>query len=325
MKSYDAVKELLHPRVHHRLLKGYFTGLFNPGQDMFFAATYVDEFTEEDLEWLNYQLNGHSVISAPPKDIPAGQKNDWQLRPPDAFDPKKYDAYAIAFTGAYYQEQWYVSPSLTYFQNLDEKRAKAWIIQDDIFGKEVYQPYKQLPWAKFNVSWKEFEDAPFLVADIKQRKKEKVNQAFRYYLDIGILDTLAEKLRIYYPGKYDEISGLLANPHFTSLFPEHKRFVLLATAAKGRHEETAVLRYLVYIPGKNEFYEWTYFSPDTGVPHAQDLIEQLKDITHLNDFCYLNSSCTLDDDSFWENYVFLRENGEYKYLQRLSFNGYNFF
>lgn len=327
MNSYDAIKQLLHPRVHHKLLNGYFTGLFNSGEDMFFAATYVDKFTVEDLEWLNYQIDGHMVISASPQVIPEDhEKGKWRLSPPDTFDPKKYNAYAITFVGAQYLGQWYVSPSLTYFRNFDETQAKARIIPDDIFGEVVYQPYKQLPWAKINIHGKEFEDAPFLVADIKNRKKEKVNQAFRHYLDVSILETLAEKLRIYYPDKYDEINGLVASPHFACLFPEHKRFVLLGTAAKGMYEETSTLRYLLYLPGENEFYEWMYFPPHTNTPgpHAQHLIEQLKSITLLHDYCHLNTSCTLDDDYFWEHYVFLQENGEYKYLRRLTFNDHNF-
>ncbi len=327
MKSYDAVKRLLHPRVHPKLLEGYFTGFFNTGQDMLFAATYVDKFAAEDLEWLNYELRGNTVMSAPPKPMPEGpSKGNWQLHPPDPFDPKKYNAYAITFVGAYYQEQWYISPSLTCFRDLDETQAKAGIIRDDIFGHSVYQPYKQLPWVKIQMHRHEFEDAPFLVADIKQRKKENVNQAFRHYLDVSILDALAEKLRIYYPDKYDEINGLLASPHFACLFPEHKRFVLLATTAKGVYEETSTLRYLVYLPGENEFYEWVYFPRHTntkGYP-PQHLIDQLKNIYPLIDYCHFNASCTLDDDHFWKHYVFLQENGEYKYLRKLTFNGHNF-
>ncbi|HEY9258007.1 hypothetical protein, partial [Chitinophaga sp.] len=51
------------------------------------------------------------------------------------------------------------------------------------------------------------------------------------------------------------------------------------------------------------------------------VISQLKAVTYWGDCSYLNSSCTLDDDRFWEQCVLQQQNGEYKYLRELTFNG----
>ncbi|TDL99544.1 MAG: hypothetical protein C4K58_06520 [Flavobacteriaceae bacterium] len=100
------------------------------------------------------------------------------------------------------------------------------------------------------------------------------------------------------------------------IFPQDKRVVLnpiAITDNKGNKN----LKYIVYIKEENSFYQWTYFQP-INLPkndwhYGTDVINQLGKLTKWN-FSYP----VLEDDNFWENYVLLKENGQYKFLKKLN-------
>ncbi|WPV70340.1 hypothetical protein [Chitinophaga sp. LS1] len=126
---------------------------------------------------------------------------------------------------------------------------------------------------------------------------------------------------MHYSYKYDNMVGMYGSEHFSSIFPVHKRFVLLVTGTKGLAENDYTIKYLLYIPEEGSIYEWEYFPPGVNSFHdAESVINQLKTVTYWDSYSYFHSSCTLDDDSFWEQCVFLQENGEYKYLRELTFD-----
>lgn len=319
----DEVWKLLYPRVTATLSKGYCNGLFNPQKDKLFAATFVTDFpTADELNFLMSQFDsGYSIISKPSG--PSGQ-GKWRALPPGTgLQPAECKAYSVSFHGVYYEGEWFIIPSLTFFETADEELAKNSISPADVFNNTIYLPY-QAHSSYINVQMLEFSTAPFLVAIIKQTKKEKINQAFRYYLELAVLQPLAEKLRIHHSNKYDKIVGMYGAEHFTSIFPANKRTVLLVTGAKGQTENGYTVRYLLYMPGEGSIYEWEYFpSCNSSFYDAGSVIDQLKTVTYWDNPGYLHSSCTLDDDRFWKQYVLLQENGEYKYLRELTFNGHS--
>ncbi|SDG22103.1 hypothetical protein [Chitinophaga filiformis] len=318
----DEVWELLYPRVTNTLLKGYCNGLFNPQKDKFFAATFVTDFpAADDLQFLMSHFNsGYSIISKPSG---ASEQQGWHALPPGAgLQPAECNAYSISFHGAFYEDEWHFISSLIFFVTADEELAKDSVFPADVFSNTVYLPYQSFSPSRVNVQMLEFSMAPWLVADVKQTKKEKLNQAFRYYLELAVLQPLAEKLRIYYPYKYDSIVGMYGTEHFSSIFPANKRLVLLVTGAKGLSENDYTIRYLLYMPEEGNIYEWEYFP--VGIASFYDpesVINQLKTVTYWDNPRYLQSSCTLDDDHFWKQCVIPQEEGEYKYLRELTFAG----
>jgi hypothetical protein len=70
-------------------------------------------------------------------------------------------------------------------------------------------------------------------------------------------------------------------------------------------------------------YEWTYFPPSTYKDHKislHTLHEIFQPISQMDSFDYLiNPECTLDDDDFWDNYVFKKEGSQYVYLKEIRF------
>ena len=316
--QHDEVWELLYPRVTRILSRGYCNGLFNPQKDKFFAATFVTEFpTGDDLDFLKAQFdNGYSIIGKPSGS--PGQKGWQTLAPGSGLQPAECKSYSVSFHGACYEGEWCLISSLTFFETADEELAKNSVFPADVFNNPVYLPYQSYSSAEML----EFAEAPWLTAIVKQRKKEKINHAFRHYLEMAILQPLAEKLRIYHSARYNSMAGMFGSEHFSSIFPVHKRFVLLVTLAQGLAEKDYTVRYLVYIREDGSIYEWEYFPPAvTGFHYVASIIDQLKTVTYWDNSGYLHSSCTLDDDRFWEQCVFKQENGQYKYLRELTFKG----
>jgi len=317
----DDVWDLLYPRVSNTLSRGYCNGLFNPQKDKLFAATFVTEFpTAEDLDYLKSQFDGgYSIISRPSG---SSGLEEWQaFSPGTGLQPAECKAYSVSFQGAYYEGEWCIIQELTFFETADEELAKNSVFPADVFNNTIYLPYQVFSSSYSNVEMLEFAEAPYLVAIVKQRKKEKINRVFRNYLEIALLQPLAEKLRIHYSYKYDNMAGMCGAEHFSSIFPMHKRFVLLVTEAKGMAENDYTIKYLLYIREEGSIYEWEYFPHGVTTFHAEFVIDQLKTVTYWDNYSYLNSSCTLDDDRFWEQCVFPQENGEYRYLRELTFNG----
>lgn len=317
------VWQLLYPRVPQHLSRGYRNGLFNPQKDQFFAATFVSEFSDtDDLGFLTSLFDGYSIVTTPANPPGPTAAPKWELSPPGSgLQPADCKAYSIIFQGAFYEGEWTILRSLTLFETADEKLATNTIFPKDVFKQSIYAPYPEQPLPYNNIELSEFGAAPFLVAIEQQRAKEKLNYAFRYYLEIALLQSLAAKLRIHYPDRYDSMTGMFGTEHFSSIFPQHKRFVLLVTGAKGLTENSYTPRYLLYIQESGNIYEWKYFPPGAAFHYAESVIDQLKTLTYWDDVRYLHSSCTLDDDRFWEQYIFQQEKGEYKYLQELTFNG----
>jgi hypothetical protein len=300
--QHDEVWELLYPRVATTLSKGYCNGLLNPQKDKLFAATFVTEVpTGHDLDSLIWQLNGSYTIVSKPSG--SSRQTGWRALPPGTgLQPAECKAYSVNFHGSFYEGEWYIIPSLAFFETTDKELAKNSVFPADVFNNTIYLPYQPLSSSRTNVQMWEFSKAPFPAAHVQQTKKEKVNQAFRNYLDIAVLQPLAEKLRIHYSHKYDSIVAIYGTEHFSSIFPIDKRFVLLVTGAKGLSENSYTVRYLLYMPGEGSIYEWEYFPIVISSFHdATSVIDQLKTVTYWDSLRYLSSSCTLDDDRFGSN------------------------
>ncbi|WP_343704527.1 hypothetical protein [Chitinophaga sp.] len=324
----QSIYDLLYPRVDPFMLKGYYGGVFNDMQDQFYAASYVNKVLEDqDLNDLKLFFEGYTIVSQISANTPEGLH--WaSLSPEEQYEAaqmepdskREYSGYSASFYGALYRGEWYVLPSVSVFCGMNEGDVMQLNTPEHVFSRDTYRSVSQTTWATNAVTMREFADAPWLVAHLLQQKKERINHAFRHYFTATTLAPLAAQLRLRYPEKYDVLDGLFGARHFTSIFPEHKQFVLLGTAARGRHDTAGTLRYLLYQCKSGEVFEWTYFSNRAEIRgHYPELvITQLKTISPWDEVDYLHSSCTLDDDRFWEQYVFAKENGKYRYLKKLE-------
>jgi hypothetical protein len=140
-------------------------------------------------------------------------------------------------------------------------------------------------------------------------------------MNVTVFFPFAQKLRIHFPDDFRELQSLYGED-YTLLFPENKEYVLMVSMTKNSKSEYS-LAYFFYDQSCKEFYKWSYPEPRIALfsyHHSQDIIDDIKEISNWNDCRFLNSSRTLDDLSFWNNYVLKKENGEYKYLEKIYFS-----
>jgi len=318
--------QLIYPRVNASLIKGYYKGGTSPENDKLYGLTYVPVVASalEHIESLQYLVDGYAGWNADPerlkKYVSAHSYQRKSLK--ECLEEGVYSAYSVSFYGAVYQGAWHITPSLLFFgaavtetqarEYLDQQHEKNQLFNSDLFGPQRLSHFQ-------SADLKEFSEAPVVVAMSLQRRKEKVNAAFRHYVEEAIFPDLVTKLRLYYPHLYDSLTGLYTN-YFTNIFPAHKRYLLLITNAMGINKKEHVLRYLVYMMDNGQVYEWNYFQPQqTSGFYGEDIIKQLGTISSWKEIGCLHSSCTLDDPLFWENFVFVKENGGYRYLRELTF------
>lgn len=105
--------------------------------------------------------------------------------------------------------------------------------------------------------------------------------------------------------------------HFKIIYPISANYFLIPTYLYTKDNKNEKLQYFLFLPDKETFkmYKWTYFN-DTIIEKYGSSNEifhdQLSKLTTWNtNFLYL------DDSNFWEEYVFKKENGNYKYLKEM--------
>lgn len=322
----EKVFQLLYPRVNNALIKGYYKGVLNAGNDKLYGLTYVPVLPSdlERITGLQSLVDGYTGWNMDPEKTKKYiSATTYQLKSlMECLEEGIYNAYSLSFFGVYHKGAWHILPSLVFFgEKVTEAAAKEslerYLKDDQFFEKELFA--SRLPDEMRSAELEEFRDTPYLVALIKKRRKEKINAVYRQYIAEAVVPDIVTNLRIYYSQAYDSLAGLYQD-HFTIIFPEHKRFLLLVTTAKGINEKEYSLRYLVYIIEGGQLFEWHYFPPlHISGFYGDAIISQLQTVSGWNSLEHLHSSCTLDDAAFWDEFVFRKENGAYKYLRELIF------
>jgi hypothetical protein len=326
------IEAILQPRVDEKLLEGYFGGVFNPEKDKFYAATLVDIsiIDYDEFEYLHeHHMDGKSLSHY---DDELAQihnaDNSWQYKPTgDCIAEGIYTHFAITFWGVYYLRQWYILKSLRFYGTLiDVSGIKADIASvtylDNIWEQSLFEPDQPLKLSNdevipVSVGMAEFKDAPWIVAYLKHRKKESINILWCRYFNEEIINPFFERLRISDPAKYLSFAKLRTN--FTMIFPEIKQHIIFCCMAEDASKKWRLL-YFLFTYETRKFYNWTYFQPtdtDDSYYYGDIIIDDLKQISHWDNENYLDSSCTMDDDNFWNNYVFAQKDGKYLYLQEI--------
>jgi hypothetical protein len=251
--------------------------------------------------------------------------------------------YASVAVGVYYDGAWYLKrDKVTYFDSDDFETGKKKFfnnLQKWNFFKENSSDFNPDFWetyffAKVKDVAQEPDYEKYYESMYARQEKENVGY-------IGQYEIVAEKMReaaAERAGKFKELLGeqvlrpfleqqkekrpdefadySLMYEKFTLIFPKDRTVVLnpiLIKNTKGQRQ----IKYLVVLPESNEIYEWTYLKPrvfeSKSWHYGSEIVEQLSSITKWN-FGFE----TLDDTSFWSNYVMKREKNEYVYLKKLN-------
>ncbi len=329
------IEGILKSRVNSRLLEGYFGGLFNPENDKFYAATLVDINTidYDEFEYLHEQLGSHSSTAYDferARNYSNDRSSYTNKTARELVAEGIYNYFSVSFICIHFEEEWFVLKSLCYYGDLiTEDGIKQELIKQTnlsfFWEQSLFKPHETPDYMKEkfaaagykDAAMEEFKSIPYLVAILKKEKKEKINHAWCHYFNEDFILSFFESLSIRYPTAYRSFSQLRHN--FTMIYPALKTQVIFC-AFVGNDDQEYFLNYFVFDYRSRKFYKWTYFKPvsfDFSFYYGTVIINDLKQISHWDSESYLDSSCTMDDDNFWNNYVFAQNNGEYVYLQEI--------
>lgn len=128
---------ILQTRNPDWFLDGYYGGTFSPDQTKFLALTYKDlDPKEEDLYLYNDYLalcdGGCSIVGHDVERTKIYLENGcYQTKPlEDCIREGIYQAYSILFLAVFYEQEWYIQPSMTFFgERMDEAAARFYVPQ----------------------------------------------------------------------------------------------------------------------------------------------------------------------------------------------------
>ncbi|WP_413669948.1 hypothetical protein ACEN9X_08430 [Mucilaginibacter sp. Mucisp86] len=330
------LKTILERRFHENLLDGYYGGVFNQDGDKLYALTWVKlSYVDYEIyEWHHEQLSGYSSSH---HDYEKTKKmvdlNSWQSKTVnECIDEGIYKYFSISFIGICFEGEWFIVPSLAFYgDQLTEPELKMYkergIITGNIWKDTLFYPEKVYQLAGYEKAELlptsiEFKDQPWMVSIIKQQKKERVNMAYVRYINEEFLEPFFSKLKISDPENYREAAQLRYG--YSMIFPQHKKNTLFCAHIKNRQDKWR-LQYFLLENQSRRFYKWTFFNNpvecDFSFAYGDLIIDDLKQISSWNQEGYLDSSCTMDNEIFWDEFVFkLSTDNVYLYLKEVTIN-----
>jgi hypothetical protein len=327
----EEIKIILERRVDENLLTGYYSGIFSPEKDKFYAVTVVDINT---IEYSDYSFYHESLLGS------SGSHYDFEktrvYQPNGSWSHKSteqcieegiYRYFSISFIATLFEGEWFIQPHLSFYgalidvDGIKQRHEKSFSperfwVSTMFMEREPSQYEGELI---RRPTLEEFDGQPEMVVHIKQRKKENINTLYCRYINAEFLEPFFERLRISNPAEFVDTGALRYG--YTMIFPLHKRYTLFCAQVKNDRSEWT-LQYFLYHNEKAKFYKWNYFSPEKfefSFFYSKLIIADLKQISNWDDDGFLDSSCTMDDEIFWEEYVFKinTASGEYRYLQTI--------
>lgn len=177
----------------------------------------------------------------------------------------------------------------------------------DISQTEEYARYPEIYESELR------EDAPYigkykLVAKLQKNEQRDKLKEFEKRISSTIIEPLLERL------KEDSIKDytLLNNKELVLIYPSDTSFVLIPLSITDAKSDNNYLSYYLYDTTNTNFFRWTYFESIelSSSVYGSDIVDQLSTIIKWHfgfDF--------LDNQSFWQDFVFKKENGSYNYLE----------
>jgi hypothetical protein len=322
-------------RVDQPLLKGYFAGAFNAERSKFFAITYVNllEIAYDDYSYYHNKLGGYTSMYVDDEKINKRvAENRYQAKSTEECVAEGvYRSFSIRIYGCLFNGEWFIRSGLCFFGKLFEDRTTDPILEQNVDRPDFWETSLFRNGSPSNISsitgkpqrhieLEEYGDIPYIVSSIMADRKEALNKAYSRYLNETIFIPFSRKMRIYFPNEFCKFQGLYSED-FELIFPESKEYLLMVTRVKNSESEYKLV-YFYYDQMNKDFYQWIYPKPrisSFSYHYAEDIIDDLKGICDWDSYLFLNSSRTLDEQSFWDNYVLKLENGGYKYLKKVVF------
>lgn len=289
-----------------------------------FVAFFLEQVSPQDFQNL--------VSSKKDKDVQIISPNDIKDKEVLNEIPKTY---AYILKGVKYNEKWFYEKSkVTYFQanSLKEGQIEYFNnLQDWNFFKENSTEFNEDFWET-----ELFEKVPDLKKDPEweaygeSMEADEINN--RDY--IGLYEIVANELKDSLQmenGLYEEQLGKLFQKKYDSLehsdpkkyrkitrhsliFPKERTFAINPVLIENENGKKT-LHYFLLMNDSGDFYEWIYFEPPSieGNFFGEDVVNQISGLTQWN-FSVNN----LNDAGFWKDYVFKKENNDYRYLNKLE-------
>lgn len=325
-------KEFLKPIIpqpdSNIVLKDQYQILIDTSQTKF-VAFFIEQVSAQDFKAMKDNKRDKNVNIISSKDIKD-----------EGFLDDIPQTYAYIVKGVKHNEKWFYEKSnVTYFEakTLEEGKQKYFYnlakwnffkensteFNPDFWETSLFKKVKDLKqepdWDEYGETiWKtqEINDRPYvglyeIVAN--QLKKETAEKAKNFHQNIieEVIRPLSERIKV--EGNYEIVSLKQMSKDYLLIYPNDKSILLTPIKVKEKDGEM-FLRYFVLIPNKDNYdtYEWNYLDPKKfkNTQLGPSFMDQINTLTTWN-FSFKN----LDDKEFWDKYVLVKSNGEYKYLE----------
>jgi len=251
---------------------------------------------------------------------------------------KAVEINAFVMAGVYYQAKWYIQPrGLTHF-NADNIEAGRWnyfnelqfqnffkadttVFNPDFWDTHYFEKVKDLTkepdyeqryemYKPHEIKNRGYIGMYTLVADQLRARRIAMNSRFKTIIEKAVLLPFIKRMQAQKPDQFADYA-------YAMIIPEDRSVVLVPFRVEDSQGQKE-LRYFVVIPnGANnqKLYEWVYFAPKTLAQGADRYIsdEIEGQLAALTDWSVHMENLT--DASFWQQYVLLKEGGQFKYLK----------
>lgn len=329
MMHPSAAYIILQKNIPSYMLQGYVQDLINEEAGRLYAFTFVD-IDPETFE-NNYADWGYSSMGFDE------EKTRIYLDEGKCFQHKNstqcaqegiYKAFSLKFYGCFYEERWYIQKELTYFGEHINREDAIITLSESIKDGSVLNSTYYLPMQAHFPQWNpaeqplsrgveqlEFTGMPELVAYIKQQEKQALLQAHSRFLYLDVFSPLLNRLKASRFNEYNEYAAMYLI-EYSFIFSAARNFALLPLMIMNSKKEYRIC-YFFWHGAERKVYQWHYFKSHvyhSSFHYAEEIINDLSGVCYWNNVHFLHSSCTLDDENFWQNYVLVKQNGQYLYL-----------
>lgn len=188
--------------------------------------------------------------------------------------------------------------------------------------KKVPDLTKDPDWEHYGDNiWKtdEIRNRPYIgqfeiVAEVLQAEAELIKTEFIKTMESEVFAPAYDALKAADSSSFKSYAKL--NYRLVLIHPQDKSIILNPIVVEDE-QGLKTARYFVYLPAEQAFYEWNYL-PSGSFEKNQKYLSREKYIQPFLDLDYWYFfQQELNDQDFWNDLVLKKENGKYKYLERL--------
>jgi hypothetical protein len=346
----EKVKEVLWPHLNEKIFKRLIGGFFDDSGKRFVAYAFIQvkksKFYEYDYLF-DLSNSSHSAVYFSPETSEKTKKfidkNSFQYKSAkELIEEGIYKSLLISYLGEFDFGEWNILPDICFCDTNNKNillesridRVKT-TIKEYFFGGPIFQEtlaHHNESMSRLIAKRKDSRIMPFpteikpfighseLVAMIRMEQSSKINLLFEDYIRKAIYRPLIITLKTRFPKKYRNVWAYYGQ-ECNFLIPSHRKFCLIINAVVDDRKKTR-LEFHVYSLQDNKIYEWIYFqmNPFEDTIDYDVIIKIFNPISQLNNMDYIiESKCNFDDDYFWNNFVFKKEDNRYVFLKEIDF------